>query len=143
MKVMLALVPAVTQKAADEIASRKLGEVFKLLAKSSDMLGFMSLLNFACLIRSKPRGWMNHASEIIASTDRNSFYLRAMLMFADDQFHDEVNTTSEREELKRLIAVIRMRRDLGKLNPGEKAIQQMVDHMDKQKLFETPDTRKQ
>jgi len=136
-KVMVCLIPAISERMAQEIGSRKLGEVFKLLAKSADVTGFLRLLTFVCLIRSKPRGWMAQASDVIATTDRNAFYLHSMLALADNQFHDEVNTTAEREELKRLIAVIRMRRELKKINPGEKDIQQVVDRMDQQHLFET------
>jgi SIR2-like domain len=135
--VMVNLIPAICHKAAEEIGSKKLGEVFKLLGTSHEMTGFIRLLNFSCLIRSKPKDWISRASEIVAATDRNTFYLRSMLSVAVNQFHEEVNTTNERQELKKLVAVIRMRRDRKKQNPGEKDIKQFLEQMEKQNVFGT------
>lgn len=136
--IMLALVPAVSGKAAEQIGSKKLGEVFKLLAREGDLSGFLRLANFSSLIRSKAKDWLSHASDIVAQTDRNTFYLRMMLSTAFAQYRDEVNTTNEREELKKLVAIVKMRRDLKKQRPGERDIQQFLARMEKQNLLDDP-----
>jgi hypothetical protein len=140
--VMLGLVPGVSAKAADAIGSRKLGEVFKLLARDGDLSGFISLLNFSSLVRSKPKDWLSAATEVVAQTDRNTFYLRMMLDAAFRQFRDEVNTTSKRSELKKLVAIVKMKRDLKKQRPGEKDIQQFLERMDAKNMFNGSKSRK-
>jgi hypothetical protein len=134
--VMFGLIKAVYERTAADMGSRKLGEVFKLLASSSNIDGYMRVLVFACLLRGKPKGWFTSASEMVANTNRKKFYLRVFLTLAFDEFYDEVNTNAEREDLKRLIAVIRIKRDLHKDNPGEKDIQRIIARLEKQDVFE-------
>jgi hypothetical protein len=132
---MVALVPGVLRKANEEMASRKLGEAFKLISRSNQIAGYVRLISFSCLVRSKPRNWLAAASQVIADTDRNTFYLRAMLDCVVDQFHDEINTTAEREDLKRLVAIVKLKRDFKKDNPGERDIQNFLARMDKQNFL--------
>jgi hypothetical protein len=61
-----------------------------------------------------------------------------MLEMAFTQFNDEVNTTSERESLKRLIAVIAAKRGLKKQNPGTKDVEQFVGRLEKSDFFKDP-----
>jgi hypothetical protein len=134
--VMFGLVSAVYDKNNEEVGSRKLGEVFKLFASSEEIVGFLRVLNFACLIRSKPRGWLAAAREMVAGTKRNEFYLSVFLQMAFQQFRNEVNTNLEREELKKLVAIIKMKRDLKKDHPGEKDIRNVVDRLEKKEFFD-------
>lgn len=136
LNVVVSLPAAIMRKGTEEFGSKKLGEVFKLLGNSTELHGFVRVLNFACLIRSKPKDWFKAASHAIASTGRNEFYLATMLSVAFKQFNEEVNTTSEREEIKRLIAVIKAKRDLGKQNPGSKDINDFTKRLDKINFFE-------
>jgi len=82
---------------------------------------------------------MIQASDMVATTGRNTLYLRQMLSLAVNQFDDEVNTTNEREELKKLIVVIKMRRELKKLNPGNKLIQKFLGRMEEHNMFDAKD----
>ena len=129
-------------KAAEQIGSKKLGEVFKLLASRADFQGgYIDLMNFACLLRAKPKNWETTASRAISKMDRKAVDLRAMLGITFEQFYSEVNTGGERELLKRLIATIRIKRDLKKENPGIKDLTRVVDQLEKRDYFEKPANR--
>ena len=52
------------------------------------------------------------------------------------EFNEEVNTAQEREELKKLIAMIRIKRDLKKDNPGQRMITSVIERLEKQDYFE-------
>jgi hypothetical protein len=133
--VMFGLIRGVYERNSEELGSRKLGEVFKVLAESKDIGGFMQLLVFCCLIRTKPRGWFVSAREMIARMNRNEFYLRVFLDVAFEEFRNEVNTNAEREELKKIVAVIRIKRDLRKDNPGTKDLQKVLTQLEEKKAF--------
>jgi hypothetical protein len=134
--VMTGIRRAVMDKAADKIGSRKLGEVFKVLARSKDIGGFIAQMNFACLLRAKPKDWLKAAMEIVANTGAKEFYLRAMLIAAFEQFIEEVNTGNDREQLKNLIAAIQIKRKLKKDHPGSDTLAKVVTHLEKQDYFE-------
>lgn len=133
---MAAVCSSVIRKAGDQIGSRKLGQVFKSFASDPDLKGYLQLLNFACLVRSKPKDWLISASDIIAKTDRKAFYLGAMLNIAIKQFRDEINTGGEREDIKRLIATVRIKREFKKNYPGITTVDQAIGQLEKQDYFE-------
>jgi hypothetical protein len=91
---------SVTNKIAEQMGSKKLGEVFNLFARDKQIAGYLRVLNFSCLIRAKPNGWMSAVQETIANTDRKEFFLRSMLSLSVAQFRDEINTVNERADLK-------------------------------------------
>jgi hypothetical protein len=126
---------AVVARAADKIGSRKLGEVFKVLARDEEIGAFLNQMNFACLLRAKPKDWVKAASDIVANTGAKEFYLRAMLYSTIDQYRDEVNTAGDREQLKKLIATIRIKRDLKKDRPGEGMLAKIMGKLEKQNYF--------
>lgn len=126
----------IVDRTAEEIGSRKLGEVFKLLTNDPDVSGYLALSNFTCLVRAKPNGWFGAAQDAIANTDRKAFYLRSMLHVALKQFSEEVNTGSERELLKKLIATIQIKRMQKKDHPGEKHVAQVVQRLESQDYFD-------
>jgi hypothetical protein len=125
-------------KAADEIGMRKLGEVFKLFSNDADFGGYMRILNFICLIRAKPKDWGSATTDAIAETDRKAFYLQSMLFGAFRQFNEEVNTGGEREELKKVITKIRLKRDLKKDRPGPKDMARALEQLEQSHYFEQP-----
>ena len=141
LNVVVNLPRAVVMKAVDEFGSKKLGEVFKALSSSSDLRGFFRVLNFSCLIRAKPKDWFKSATHVIADTKRSEFYLATLLNSAFRQFSEEINTSSEKEQIKRLIAVIKAKRDLGKQNPGAKDIDYFTRELDQKHFFEQPTSK--
>ena len=102
------------------------------------MSDYLRLMNFACLVRAKPNDWTDASKNTVAKTDRKAFNLRSMLQIAFNQYYDEVNTGGEREELKKLIATIRIKRDLKKDYPGEKIISKVIDKLEEREYFEKP-----
>jgi hypothetical protein len=127
---------SIIRKTAEEMGSKKLGEVFKLLAREEGGGGYLGLMNFACLLRSKAKGWDGAASVGISKMDRKSLDLRTMLNVALEQLNNQVNTGGEREELKKIIATIRIKRDLKKDNPGKRDLSRVVIELEKKDYFE-------
>ena len=97
--------------------------------------GFKKLLVFVLLIRSKPRNWLKSVQDIIGSTERKSIYMRFMLAAALKQFHQEVNTVNERENLKALVATIRARRDLKKNSVGARIVGRVQRRLENAQYF--------
>lgn len=138
MRVMHAFRIGVLNKIADEVGSKKLGEVFKSLAKDPTVSGIAGLMNFACLIRSKPYEWLDASQDKIANTGRREYNLRTMLNTAFKEFREEVNTGNEREQLKKLIATIRFKRDKKKDHPSEKDVAKVVSRLEEADYFDPP-----
>lgn len=134
--IMSAMRQTVVRKAAERMGSRKLGEVFKVLARDSEVSGYLNQLNFSCLLRAKPKDWLKAASDIVANTGSREFYLRAMLLATFEQYSLEVNTGQDRSELKSLIATIQIKRKLGKDRPGVDTVAKVVAQLEKQAYFE-------
>jgi len=131
-----AIPSAVVNKASDLMGSRKLGEVFRRLASNGELAEFRSLLNFATLLRAKPKDWEPTAIEIIHKTGRRALYLRYMLAVAMRQYHEEVNTQQERSALKRVVATIRSKRELSKDAPGSKMVSSVLKKLEERSFFE-------
>jgi hypothetical protein len=127
---------SIIRKIAEEMGSKKFGEVFKLLAKEEGGGGYLGLMNFACLLRSKSKSWHGAASVGISKMDRKALELRVMLNIAFEQLNNQVNTGGEREELKKIIATIRIKRDLRKDNPGKQHLSRVVIELEKRDYFE-------
>jgi hypothetical protein len=135
--IAMSMADAVARKAAADIGAKKLGEIYRALSASArDEEGFRKLLTFVLLVRAKPRHWSSAAEGIIASTDRKSIYMRSILFAALRQFHLEINTILEREELKRLVALIRAKRDLKKNNVGAKLVSRVLRRLENVEYFE-------
>lgn len=122
----LYMLNAVVSRTSDIIGSRKLGEVFRALELGNDLSGFRRYVNYACIIRAKPRNWGSLAEQVIVNSDRNSYYLSKILDATFKQFKDEVNTVRERDELKRLVAVIQTKRVTRKKEPSSRAVMKML-----------------
>jgi hypothetical protein len=134
--VMHAFRRGIAEKTADEMGSKKLGEVFKILVEDPASSGLLALLNFSCLVRAKPNNWFSAAQNAVARVDRKAFYLRSMLQVALKQFSEEVNTGGERDLLKKLIATIQIKRQQKKDHPGDKHISQVIDRLEAQDYFD-------
>jgi hypothetical protein len=129
---------AVVRSLSENIGSKKLGEVFKGLWRNKTREGFEVLALFSLLIRTKPREWATVAEGMISNIDRKAYYLRTLLFKANQQFHVEINTNQERSALKRLIALVRVRRDLKVNAPGEKAIKSGLRQLEEGGYFQEP-----
>lgn len=132
--VMISMAHAVAERGAYDIGSRKLGEVFKALADEK-LPGFRGMLNYTCILRSKPRSWHDTAETTIRDMDRKSFYLKEMLARTFDEFNENVNSGGDRERLKRLVAVIRAKRDLKKDSPGSKMVTRVLGRLESGNAF--------
>jgi hypothetical protein len=129
VKVMVSMAKAVTDVAVEVIASRKLGEVFKALT-AEELTGLRRLLNYACILRSKPRKWDETSEGVIINTDRKSFYMGQMLISTLDQFEKNVNSGLDRDKLKKLVALIRAKRELKKDHPGSKMVGRVLRRLE-------------
>ncbi|WP_082558082.1 SIR2 family protein [Methylobacterium sp. Leaf361] len=138
MMVLFGSVRSISDQACELIGSRKLGEVFRHISATSELTGFRQVLNYALLLRSKPGEWEQVAKNIILSVDRNTYYMRSLLMHTFHQYKDEVNTHGDREKLKYLMAVIRARRDMKSNNPSSSLIKRVLDDLEKANVFEDP-----
>lgn len=127
---------AVAMKAGHEIGTRKLGEVFKSLSADNELVGFMGLVNFNCIVISKPSGWFEVLQTIIQKTDKTSFYLNNMLRVLLANYKEEINLGGEREKLKQLIAAIQVKRANSKKVATAKATERMKAKLEKSNYFE-------
>ncbi|SOH95699.1 SIR2-like domain-containing protein [Monaibacterium marinum] len=135
---VLALLPySIATSSADYLGSRKLGEVFREISNNTDNRSpFSSLLIFTLLLRSKPEGWEREASRIIRQMPRDDIYLYHMLSVSMKQFKSEVNTLIEGDYLKKTIAEIRIRRDIGLKSPNRAQISKVVDELERQGIID-------
>lgn len=140
-QVMLGVVRAVRKVAVARIGSRKIAEVFRKIITDKVFVGFQRHLGYACLIRSKPRAWPDIAQSIIANTDKDAYYLLATVEATKEQFFEEVNTFKDREELKKLIAHAKTKRELRRNNPSSGLIESAVKQLEEQGVFQSPETK--
>jgi hypothetical protein len=117
------------------LASRKLGEVFKMLAVRGGLEGFDRLLNFALLIRSRPLDWEKVSANVIEQMGSKELYLRYSRRVLLNEFKTGICTGGELEAIKRLVARIHTRRDIGKNNAGPKSISKAVASLEQSGAF--------
>jgi hypothetical protein len=79
--------------------------------------------------------WDVSSGSVIARLDRKMMPLRAALAVAFEEFYGEINTGGEREELKRIIATIQIKRDLKKDRPGQRDLTRIVSKLENQDYF--------
>jgi hypothetical protein len=132
---MARMARAVVKMATAEVGTRKLGEVFRVLVNDYKEGDFKRLLAFSGAMHGKSRSWHDTAKEIIEGTDHRSFYLRNMLEITLDHFREEVNTIGDRAHLKRLVALIRAKRDLRKRNPTNAIVADVLSQLEKKDYF--------
>lgn len=134
--VISALNSAITYTAAEDIGTQKLGPVFRHNEKNSTQVGFLEYLNFNCIMRSKSNNWEKSLSDIIGKTDKNSYYLFAILNSMMNHLQNEIMSGRDRDHLKRLVAIVSAKRSFNKQTPGAKAVKTMLDHLEKNNHFD-------
>jgi len=135
MMVAGAIPQAVADRAATEIGSRRLGDIFKHLASEGRVEDFDALINLAALVHAKPTNWEEATRNILVSKDRNALYLRYYLQTLMHQFRNEVNSNQDRLALKRLVTVIQAKRSLKKETPTPKMLKNVAQYLDKVNFF--------
>jgi hypothetical protein len=128
----------IARSAAEQIATKKLGEVFKAISNSDDLSEYERVLNFACIVLSKPRKWADVSQDILEKTDKGEFQLFHMLRILMKNYREDVNQISDREALKHLVALVRTKRSLGKNVPGAKPVAAMLRKLEELEQFERP-----
>lgn len=125
----------ISRRGADYIGTTKLGEVFKSFNSSDGLSTFDKLINFYCIVASKPPGWVAYLRKSIEDTDKNSFYLHGMLRALMQNFRNDVNHQKDRTALKELIALVRAKREFGRNSPGSKVVSDMLQFLEKTDQF--------
>jgi hypothetical protein len=134
-KVLGVLPRSLADHAAREMGLKKLGQVHAYLATKGELTGFARLINFAMVLRSKPNDWTQIVEKVVGDCEYNALYLRYMLSVALSQFHQDVNTNHERGQLKRVVAMIKSKRQLKKAVPSSKIVTHFVKELDRRKFF--------
>src|SRR5690606_10106804 len=71
---------SVIARCQEEIGAQKLAGVFKAWdVEAAKTGGIKEVMNLACILTAKGGGWQEAITKIITRTDRNSYYLSAML----------------------------------------------------------------
>lgn len=141
-RVLNVLPRSIADHAAHVIGSKKLAEVHAYLATEGELTGFVQLANYAMVLRSKPSDWTRTPEQVIAKSDTKALYLRYMLSIALGQFHQDVNTNHERGQLKRVVAMIKSKRELKKAIPTQKMVSNFVERLDRMNFFGTKGSSK-
>lgn len=116
---------------ADLFGSRKLGQVFLALIEEPELdTPIKSFMLYCLLIRSKPTGWLASTKRRVSSLKRDDIYLRHMLNVSVRQFRDEINTETERLQLKELIASVRLRREVNIKVPSPSEIKKVIGRLE-------------
>jgi hypothetical protein len=137
ISVMASMARVATRRAIEVIGTKRLGQVFVALSKDRFSPGFHALFLFQGLIRTKPKGWIEATESIVRSTNRNNIYMIDFLRAVIQEFREQVNTVSERAALKRIVAIVRARRDLGHESPGERVIAAVLAQLEKADAFKS------
>jgi hypothetical protein len=133
---VIAFLDGILSRAASEFGSSRLGVVFKRISEENSE-GFLRVIKLVMLIHAKPDRWAESAAELINAADRNSFYIFKMLTSIMHHFMEDVNTAVDRDELKRLIALIKTKHHLKKDTPGSKAVTRVLGRLEDRDFFGT------
>ncbi len=120
---------SIVNQSTEVLGSKKLAEVFVYMSQNLLLSGFEQYINFAMILRSKPKNWGDVAHAILSKTEKRSLFLRFMLDTSMRQYRQEVNTNSERLILMKIVAYIKAKRDLNKTDPGAKAVSTVLTRL--------------
>jgi len=140
LSVVLSISNAINCRTAREIGTKKLSGVFHHFSQSGKASGFQILLNFSHILAAKGKGWELALEKLIVETDKNSFYLNAMLSRLWGDLKNELNTGKNRKRAKRLVAVVQAKRTAKTNAPGAKLVSSTLKQMEKQGHFLSGDT---
>lgn len=129
-KVISSLPTSMAINAADGFGIRKLGPVFLALLGEKYCDPIDQLIVFMLVIRSKPANWLEAAIKFVSTLESGDIYFGHMLSVAHWQFRNEVNTNSERSDLKKLIAAMKLKRQANIKNPSNTAISKALGKLD-------------
>jgi hypothetical protein len=135
--VISALPSSVSDNVADWFGSRKLGPVFSALVGDEFLTSSFKRFLLLCLLaRSKPVGWLKVAKTMVAEMDREDLYLRHIINAAVREFREEINTEAERQDLKELVAAVKLRREVKIKNPSPTELKRVIGILDAGGFFE-------
>lgn len=124
-----AITASVANKSSNELGLKKLGPVFRRIAEQGNATGFSQFINYCCLLNARSDKWDTVLEGIIRSTDKNSYYMFAMLDASIRVMTNEVLPAIEREKVRRLVALIRTKRDFKKDSPGQKVVSKVLKYL--------------
>jgi len=130
---------SVSKHLGDMIGTRKLGAVFRAKSESQPNVEFLDMELFDCILSARASGWDSALAKIIERTDKNAYYLYGMLASLTRNIGDEILSASDREKIKRLVAIIRAKRNWKKQVIGSKAVDRMLEHLEKNDYFSKRD----
>ncbi|MEJ8630314.1 hypothetical protein P0F65_11610 [Sphingomonas sp. I4] len=96
----------------------------------------MQLMLFACTLEAKGKNWFKTLENIILISKRDAFYLSAMLTLLMRSLEVGIDKGRDREETKRLVALIHSKRGNKKMAPGEKLVSAMLRQLEEKKVFD-------
>ena len=127
---------AVASASVARFATRKLNEVFLIAIKNCESTNMLSILTlYAAIIRTKPNNWEETAERVLRGVGNTALYLYHMIIITMNEFHEELNTVRDRALLKRLIGIMKAKRDLGEDKPGAKLIANVLKQLDERDAF--------
>jgi hypothetical protein len=127
---------SVSCKIADEIGTYKLGNVFRTASKNSGKINFIHFLLFSCILEAKSKNWFKTLESIILIAERDAFYLSGMLHLLMRNLEVGIDKGRDREETKRLVAVIHSKRGNKKMAPGEKLVSATLKLLEEKHAFD-------
>lgn len=133
--VIISLSECIAIQSAELIGSQKLAGVFKAREKHGKQINFLDVINFNCILNARGQDWFPTLEQMIRKSDKNSFYLSTMLTSLMNFLQNEVATSKDRESAKRLVALIQAKRTFSKQAPGEKAVNKILQIMEKEDRF--------
>ena len=138
VSVIVSLSHSIATKTSQEYGANKLSGLFRTTAEQPAVVGFVELVNFACLATSRGRDWSDSCTKIIHSTDKNAFYLQAMLRVLMELLEFEAMSGRDRDSMKKLVALIQAKRNYNKQAPGAKAVNKMNEFLEKDNYYPLP-----
>lgn len=135
--VVPALNKTLVQSAMERLASKKLGSLFVAYSQLQDLPEFEAMMTLGLLVQSKPPGWGASVERLIKSIDRRQYRLLMILRVLESDFKSGLSVHADREELKRLIALIETKRSTKSNSPGNRAVGKMLSILEQKKFFET------
>lgn len=138
VSVIRSLVDSIATQRAQDFGTAKLSRLFREFSRQSECSGFLEVLTFTCIATARGGDWFDASKHIIERTDKNAYYLSEMLEKLLYLLEYEVMSGHDRDNMKRLVALIQAKRNLGKQHPGEKAVSKILGKLESSDYFPSP-----
>ena len=135
-KTIINLGDSVSRKAAEEVGTKKLGPLFRVLESEVKNVGLSELVLFYCILASKGGNWEKSLKSLIEKTDKNAYLLHVMVLSLVNHLKREILVGLDREKIQALVEVIRAKRVYNKQSPGKKAIKRLPENSAIKKISE-------